>query len=48
MATYKVKLNQNILDIALELYGTIEGVFDLLITNTGLSMNTDLKTGQEL
>lgn len=48
MATYIVQPNQNIFDIALQLYGTIEGIFDLLITNTGLSMDDDLVTGQEL
>jgi hypothetical protein len=48
MATYIVQPNQNIFDISLQLYGTIEGIFDLLITNSGLSMNIDLVTGQEL
>lgn len=48
MATYIVKPNQNIFDISVHLYGTIEGIFDLLITNTWLNMNTDLKTGMEL
>lgn len=48
MATYKVRPNQNIFDISLQLYGTIEGIFDLLITNTWLDMDTDLKVGQEL
>lgn len=48
MATYKIQPNQNILDVSIQLYGTIEGVFDLLITNTWLDMDTDLKPGQEL
>lgn len=48
MATYTVQPNQNIFDISLQLYGTIEGIFDLLITNTSLSMDDDLVTGQEL
>lgn len=48
MATYIVQPKQNIFDIALLLYGTIEGIFDLLITNTSLSMDDDLVTGQEL
>lgn len=48
MATYTVKPGQNVFDISLQLYGTIEGIFDLLITNTWLNMNTDLETGQEL
>ena len=48
MATYTVHPNQNIFDISLQLYGTIEGIFDLLITNTWLDMDTDLTVGQEL
>lgn len=48
MATYTVSTSQNIFDISLQLYGTIEGIFDLLITNTWLSMNTDLQKGQTL
>lgn len=48
MATYKVKPCQNIFDISIQLYGTIEGVFDLLISNKSLSMNTDLKADEEL
>lgn len=48
MAIYKVQPNQNIFDISLQLYGTIEGIFDLLITNTWLNMDMDLSTGQEL
>lgn len=48
MATYIVKPNQNIFDVSIHLYGTIEGIFDLLITNTWLNMNTDLQTGMEL
>lgn len=48
MAHYKVKTNQNLWDIALLLYGTIEGVFDLLISNDWLSMTTDLVHGMEL
>lgn len=48
MATYKVKGSQNLYDIALHLYGTIEGLFDLLISNPSLSMSGDLKAGTEL
>lgn len=48
MATYKVKANQNLFDISLLLYGTIEGLFDLLISNDWLNMETDLKAGMEL
>lgn len=48
MATYKVKANQNLFDIAMQLYGSIEGLFDLLISNSWLNMTTDLKAGMEL
>lgn len=48
MAKHKVTPNQNIWDVALLLYGTIEGVFDLLISNPQLTMTTDLVPGMEL
>lgn len=48
MPKYKVKGSQTLFDIALHLYGTIEGLFDLLISNPKLSMATDLIAGQEL
>lgn len=48
MAKYIVKPNQNLFDVALHLYGSIEGLFDLLISNPGLSMTSDLAYGQEL
>lgn len=48
MATYKVTTNQNIFDVALLLYGSIEGLFDLLISNEWLNMETDLEQGMEL
>lgn len=48
MAIYVVKPNQNIFDVALHLYGSIEGLFDLLISNPELNMTSDLTFGQEL
>ena len=33
MNTYIVKSGQNLFDVAITLYGSIEGVFDLLISN---------------
>ena len=48
MAVYKVKPNQNIWDVAIHLYGSIEGIFDLLISNEKLSVNDDLVAGMEL
>jgi hypothetical protein len=48
MAQHKVKPNQNIFDVAIELYGSVEGLFDLLISNEWLDMNTELQAGTEL
>lgn len=48
MAIYIVKPNQNIFDVALHIYGSIEGLFDLLISNPDLNMTSDLTFGQEL
>lgn len=48
MAIHKVTANQNIWDVAIQRCGTIEGVFDLLISNPKLNMTTDLTPGMEL
>lgn len=48
MATYTVRQGQNIFDIAVHCHGSIEGVFDLLISNPKLSMDSVLKPGQVL
>jgi hypothetical protein len=48
MGKHKVKPNQNIFDIAIELSGSVEGIFDLLISNEQLNMNTELKPGDTL
>ena len=48
MATHKVTAGQNIWDVSIQLYGTIEGVFDLLISNPSLGLNTALVPGTEL
>lgn len=48
MQTYKVINGQNLYDVALALYGSIEGVFDLLINNPELSFETVLQAGDEL
>jgi len=45
---YKVKNQQNVFDVAIQLYGSIEGLFDLLITNDWLGMDSVLEDGQEL
>lgn len=48
MAQYKVQGGQNIWDIAIQLYGSIEGVFDLFMSNPKLNMTTNLKAGDIL
>lgn len=48
MAQHKVKPNQNIFDVTIELYGSIEGLFDLLISNPQLTMTTELIPGMLL
>lgn len=48
MATYKVQNDQNLFDVAIYLYGTIEGLYDLLISNPTINMAEDLRPGTEL
>ena len=54
MATYIVKNGENLYDIALKLFGSVEGVFNLLVCNqdaikeTGLSLEKTIKAGTEL
>lgn len=54
MNTYIVKSGQNIFDVALTLYGSIEGIFDLLISNADrggqvpLSYDSSLSAGEVL
>ena len=48
MGKYKITAGQNIYDIAMHLYGSIEGIVDLLINNPGLSLDDNLKSGDEL
>jgi len=44
MKEYTVRHGQNIYDVALQLYGSIEGVFDILVNN-GIGLNDTLKPG---
>ena len=46
--TYTVRSGQNLYDVALELYGSIEGIFDLLISNDDVSLDSVLTRGKEL
>ena len=48
MKQYTVRSGQNIYDVSLTLYGTVEGIFDLLISNEGLTMDTKLTYGMVL
>lgn len=48
MGKYKVIQGQNIYDVALHIYGSVEGVTDLLVNNESVSFDTDLNTGDEL
>lgn len=48
MGKYTITTGQNIYDVAMCLYGSIEGVVDLLINNPELSLDDTLKSGDEL
>ncbi|RKU69531.1 hypothetical protein DWW91_11070 [Parabacteroides sp. AF17-3] len=48
MAKYTVKVGQNIFDIALSLYGSVEGILDLFVCNPNLSMDSNIKDGDIL
>lgn len=48
MAQYKVLNGQNIWDISLILYGSIEGALDLFVSNPKLSMTSELHAGDIL
>jgi hypothetical protein len=48
MGKYKVTTGQNLFDVALHIYGSIEGIVDLMMNNTSLSLADTLKGGNEL
>ena len=48
MKQYKVRTGQNIYDIALTIYGSVDGIFDLLSNNRWLNMDTTLSNGMIL
>lgn len=48
MGKYRVTAGQNIYDVALHLYGSIEGIVDLMMNNRDLSLVTTLRAGDEL
>ena len=48
MGRYKVTHGQSLYDVALHIYGSIEGITDLLMNNESLSLCDRLKAGDEL
>lgn len=48
MKVYKVSAGQNIYDVALAIYGSLDGLFTLMADNPKLSFETELKAGDEL
>lgn len=48
MGSYKVIAGQNLYDVALHVYGSVEGITDLLANNESLSLDDDLQAGDVL
>ncbi|MDR1503611.1 MAG: hypothetical protein LBT43_14290 [Prevotella sp.] len=48
MGKYVVTTGQNLFDVALHIYGSVEGIIDLMMNNTELSLSGTLKAGDEL
>lgn len=48
MSSYQVIAGQNIYDVALHVYGSVEGITDLLVNNESLSLDDDLEAGDVL
>lgn len=48
MSKYITKSGQNLFDVSLKIFGSIEGVFDLLLSNPGISYETIFNKGIEL
>lgn len=48
MKEYIVQHGQSLVDVLLSIYGSIDGLTDLLINNPNLSVNTELKAGDKL
>lgn len=48
MSTYVSKSGQNIYDIAVTLYGTVDGIVYLLINNPSLSLDAPIPAGTEI
>ena len=48
MEQYTVRSGQNIYDVALTIYGSVEGLFDLLLSNSWLTVDTPLSSGMQI
>lgn len=48
MGIYKTTHGQSLYDVALHIYGSVEGVTDLLVSNESLSLDTRIQSGTEL
>lgn len=48
MGRYRVTAGQNLYDVALHIYGSIEGIVDLMMCNTDLSLDDNLRVDKEL
>ena len=47
MSTYTVRYGQSLIDIAIQVYGTVEAMFDLCLDND-LEFDSNVSTGQLL
>lgn len=48
MGKYTITAGQNIFDVSLHIYGSVEGIIDLMMCNPELSLDSDLKAGDQL
>ena len=48
MGIYKTTYGQSLYDVALHIYGSVEGITDLLVSNENLSLDTKIQSGTEL
>lgn len=46
MKQYKIRYGQNIYDIAVQLFGSIEGIYDILAENEWVTLDTEFKDGE--
>ena len=48
MGNYTITTGQNLYDIAMHIHGSIEGIVDLMINNSELSLDDKLQAGAQL